>query len=84
MTNRARSTLKALQLLGNSIRGLDWESWRMVYNAVVLPILTYAAPVWLSGEAGLLDKLRKVQNAAIRHISGAFSTSTPAEPLHQL
>ena len=83
MTNRARSTLKALRLLGNSIRGLDWANWRVVYNAVILPILTYAAPVWYSGQAGLLDDLRKAQNAAVRHVAGAFST-TPIEPLHQL
>jgi hypothetical protein len=44
MTNRARSTLKALQLLGNSVHGLSWANWRMVYNAVILPILIYAAP----------------------------------------
>jgi hypothetical protein len=83
MTNCARSTLKALQLLGNSVRGLSWANWRIVYNAVILPILTYAAPVWFSGQAGLLRQLRTAQNAAVRHIAGAFST-TPIDPLHQL
>ena len=36
MTNRARSTLKALQLLGNSVHGLSWANWRIVYNAVIV------------------------------------------------
>ena len=83
MTNRARSSLKALQLLGNSVRGLQWAQWRVVYNAIILPILTYAAPVWYTGQAGLLRELRTAQNAAVRHIAGAFRT-TPVDPLHQL
>jgi hypothetical protein len=60
MTNRARS-LNALQLLGNSIRGLSWTQWRTVFNAIVLPILTYAAPVWYTGQAALLRELRAAQ-----------------------
>ena len=83
MTNRARATLKALQLLGNSVRGLSWTNWRMVYNAVILLILIYAAPVRFSGQAGLLRQLRTAQNAAVRHIAGAFGT-IPTDPLHQL
>jgi Reverse transcriptase (RNA-dependent DNA polymerase) len=83
MTNRARSTLKALQLLGNSIRGLSWAQWRTVYNAVILPILTYAAPVWYTGQARLLRDLRTAQNEAARHMAGAFCT-TPVDPLLQL
>ncbi len=39
--NRARASLKALQLLGNSIRGLDQASWRLAYRAICLPVLTY-------------------------------------------
>ena len=83
MTNRARSTVKALQVLGNSIRGLNWTQWRTVFNAVILPILTYAAPVWYTGQAGLTRSLRTAQNEAIRHMAGAFRT-TPVDPLLQL
>ena len=82
MTNRARSSLKALQLLGNSIQGLQWAQWRTVFNAVIFLILTYAAPVWYTGQAGLRD-FRTDQNATVRHIAGAFRT-TPVDPLHQL
>jgi hypothetical protein len=83
MTNRARSTVKALQILGNSIRGLNWTQWRIVFNAVILPILTYAAPVWYTGQAGLTRSLRTAQNETIRHMAGAFHT-TPVDPLLQL
>ena len=83
MTIRARSTVKALQILGNSIRGLNWTQWRTVFNAVILPILTYAAPVWYTGQAGLTRSLLTAQNEAIRHMAGAFRT-TPVDPLLQL
>ena len=40
MCNRARASIKALQVLGNSIRGLSMANWRLVLNAVCLPVLS--------------------------------------------
>ncbi len=40
--NRAHASLKALQLLGNSVQGLDQAKWRLAYNAICLPVLTYS------------------------------------------
>jgi hypothetical protein len=51
MCNRARASLKALQLLGNSIRGLNQASWWLAYNAVCLPVLTYGCQLWYTGRA---------------------------------
>ena len=82
--NRARATLKALQLLGNSVRGLEQASWRLAYNAICLPVLTYGCQLWYMGkQVTLVKKLQTVQNEAVRVISGTFRT-TPREPLHQL
>lgn len=82
--NRARASLKALQLLGNSIRGLDQASWRLAYIAICLPVLTYGCQLWYRGkQVTLVRKLQTVQNEAVRIISGTFRT-TPREPLHQL
>ena len=82
--SRARATLKALQLLGNSVRGLDQASWRLAYNAICLPILTYGCQLWYRGkQVTLVKKLQTVQNDAVRIISGTFRTA-PREPLHQL
>jgi hypothetical protein len=82
--NRARATLKSLQLLGNSVRGLDQASWRLAYNAICLPVLTYGSQLWYRGkQVTLVKKLQMVQNEAVRIISGTFRT-TPREPLHQL
>jgi hypothetical protein len=84
MCNRARASIKALQLLGNSVRGLDHVRWRLAYNAICLPVLTYGCQLWYRGkQITLVKKLQVVQNEAVKVISGAFRT-TPREPLHQL
>ena len=84
MCNRARATLKALQILGNSVRGLDQARWRLAYNAICLPVLTYGCQLWFKGkQVTLVKKLQIVQNDAVRLISGTFRT-TPRDPLHQL
>jgi hypothetical protein len=84
MCNRARATLKSLQLLGNSVRGLDQARWRLAYNAICLPVLTYGCQLWYRGkQITLVKKLQTVQNDAVRLMSGTFRT-TPRDPLHQL
>ena len=84
MCNRTRATLKSLQLLGNSVRGLDQASWRLAYHAICLPVLTYGCQLWFTGkQITLTKKLQTVQNEAVKIISGTFRT-TLREPLHQL
>jgi hypothetical protein len=50
MCNRACASLKALQLLGNSIRGLRQAKWKLAYNTICLPVLTYGCQLWYSGK----------------------------------
>jgi hypothetical protein len=83
MTNRAKSALKSLPLLGNSVWGLDFMRWRLAYNAICLPILSYGIQLWYQGQVGLVMQLQGAQNDAVRIISGAFKTA-PRDPLHQL
>ena len=84
MCNRARASIRALQLLGNSVRGLDFAQWRLAYNAICLPVLTYGCQLWYTGkQKGLVQKLQVVQNEGIRLLAGAFRT-TPREPLQHL
>jgi len=84
MCNWTRATIKALQLLGNLVRSLDFAQWRLAYNAICLPVLTYGCQLWYTGkQKGLVDKLQKVQNEGVKLLAGAFK-STPREVLHQL
>jgi len=41
MANCAKSTIRGISILGNSVRGLNFLHWRQVYNALIVPILTY-------------------------------------------
>ena len=84
MCNRTRVTLKALQLLGNSIHGFDHAQWRLAYNAICLPVLTYGCQLWFTGKQKVLvKKLQMVQNEVVRIMTGMFCTM-PQDPLHQL
>jgi hypothetical protein len=82
MCNRARASIKALQVLGNTIRGLSMANWRLVLNAVCLPVLSYGSQLWyLTGAAkGLLNMVQRVQNDMVRQVTGAFRTA-PRKPL---
>jgi hypothetical protein len=63
MCNRARASIKVLQVLGNSIRGLSMANWRLVLNTVCLPVLSYRSQLWfLTGAAkGLINMVQRVQ-----------------------
>ena len=50
MANRARSTITGVSLLGNSVCSLDFLNWRKVYNALIIPTLTYRAQVWYTSK----------------------------------
>ena len=84
MCNRARASLKALQVLGNSIRGLSMANWRLVLNAVCLPILSYGCQLWyLTGAAkGLINMLQRVQNEMVKMVTGSFRTAPREALLH--
>jgi len=85
MANRARSTVRALSILGNSVRGLDYANWHGVFHSLVLPVLTYGFPLYSTQPhiKGLLNILQVAQNDAVQKMSGAFKT-TPIVPLHYL
>ena len=85
MANHARSTIHALSILRNSVRGLDYANWRQLFHSLILPVLTYSFPLYSTQPhiKGLLDILQITQNDAVRKMSGAFKT-TPVVPLHYL
>jgi endonuclease/exonuclease/phosphatase family metal-dependent hydrolase len=85
MANRARSAIRSLSILGNSVRGLRFATWRRLFHSIIIPIMTYGCPVWfpLSGTSALAQPLQVAQNDGLRKIAGAFRT-TPIDPLHNL
>jgi hypothetical protein len=85
MANRGRSTICSINILGNSVRGIDMLKWRKVYNALMIPVMTYGVPVWYkgNGQKWHTKLLQTAQHEGIRKLLGVFKT-TPIEPLHNL
>ena len=62
MANRARALIKALSVLGNTICGLSMTNWRLVMNAVCLPVLTYRCQLWYrEGGKGVKAHVNRLQ-----------------------
>ncbi|KAF8675654.1 hypothetical protein AX14_005044, partial [Amanita brunnescens Koide BX004] len=77
--NRAFSTIRALRMLGSSIRGLGTLQKRHAYQACALPVLTYGLPLWFAedgaGVRSRLTKINKVHSHACKWITGCFRTT---------
>lgn len=71
------SVLARLKLLANTLRGISSYNARLLYNACVVPILTYGSVLWYrnSGRKGLVARLEKTQNKGLIWFLGAFRTS---------
>jgi len=85
MCNRGRASLKALQMLGNSQRGISTASWRLVFNAVCLPVLTYGCQLWANSTKykTLVKQVQMVMNEGVKVVAGAFRMA-PQMTLHEL
>jgi hypothetical protein len=85
MCNWAHALIKALQVLGNTIHGLSMANWRIVLNAVCLPVMTWGVQLWYrtGGAKGLIAMLQRVQNDMVKVVASSFHTA-PREALLQL
>ncbi|KAI5115189.1 hypothetical protein M0805_005559 [Coniferiporia weirii] len=85
MAMHARSTATALQVLGNTLRGLSIFNFHILYKTLIIPVLTYGFQLWFTGirQKSHLQPLIVAQNQALRLMAGAFKTS-PSSGLHHL
>ncbi|EKM74315.1 hypothetical protein AGABI1DRAFT_48228 [Agaricus bisporus var. burnettii JB137-S8] len=77
-STKAFSTVRAMGMLGNSLRGLSPMHKRLLYRSCVVPVATYGMNLWYHGfskSRGHLESLRKMQRRAALWITGAFRTS---------
>src|SRR5579863_9746885 len=85
LANRARSSIRALSVIGNSVRGISFLSWRKIFLAIIIPTLTYGSQVWFTDvrQKSLIETLQIAQNEGCRKIGGFFRT-TPSDLMHVL
>ena len=85
LSTRAHSSLRALCVLGNTIRSLSLVSWRRIVSSIIIPILTYGAETWFTDirQSSYVDTLQVALNEACRNVGGVFRT-TPSHLVHKL
>jgi len=86
MNKRGTTILSGMKCLGNTIRGHTQQNRRTLYLSCILPVVTYAAPVWFrpdKQQKHLLEPLVKIQSEALRWTLGVFRT-TPLPALNIL
>jgi hypothetical protein len=85
MCNQACASIKALQVLGNTICSLSMANWCIVLNAVCLPVMTWGVQLWYrtGGAKGLITMLQRVQNDMVKVVAGSFHTA-PRKALLEL
>jgi hypothetical protein len=85
MCNWAHASIKALQVLGNTICSLSMANWHIMLTTICLPVMTWGAQLWFCtrGAKGLIAMLQQVQNDMVKVVAGSFHTA-PCETLLQL
>ncbi|KAJ3568090.1 hypothetical protein NP233_g5939 [Leucocoprinus birnbaumii] len=77
-STKAISTVCMMEMLGNSLRGLTPKQKRILYQACVVPIVTYGFCLWYNDFArckGHLQSLTKMQCHAAIWVIGTFRMS---------
>ena len=78
-TNKAFSTIRACNMLGNSVRGIGPRQRAHAYQACALSVLTYGLPLWYTmwgaGVIRLVKKMERVHSYALGWITGTFRTT---------
>jgi hypothetical protein len=77
-TTRAFTQVRAMGMLGNSVRGLEPDQKRLLYRSCVVPVITYGFCLWYFKGAhvkGLIKAMSQVQHTAARWICGNFRTT---------
>jgi hypothetical protein len=73
---KASNRINVLKALGGSTTGISKEAILLTYKAIVRPILEYGAPFWSALiSTGSWQRLQRVQNAALRAVTGCHTMS---------
>jgi ribonuclease HI len=78
LAGRAGKAVGSLVMLANTVKGLSPHLMRLMYKACVVPVMTYASPVWWTGKKCHEKLLEKIQRRGLRLICAVFRTTPVA------
>jgi ribonuclease HI len=77
MAARATATIRAMGILGNTVRGMSHTQLRQLTLSTIIPVLIYGSQLWWGGKHSKSNtaRLQTALNHALRLITRAFKTS---------
>ena len=80
--NKSLSSISALRMIGNAVRGITVPRRVQVFKACIWPILSYGLPLWYQlngkGVKAKLSRLERAQRQGLLWMSGGFRTTPTA------
>jgi ribonuclease HI len=78
MAARATATIRAMGILGNTVRGMSHVQLRQLTLSTIIPVLTYGCQLWWGGKCAKTNtaRLQTALNGALRLICRAFRTTS--------
>lgn len=83
LVNKGHKIIRSLYSLLNRNSHLSVGNKKLLYTAIIRPIITYACPIWCSASKTSINKLQRIQNKCIRLIL-TRDRYTKIKELHKL
>ena len=80
LASRGAAAAGCLRMLTNTKVRLSQWNMKILYNACILPALSYAVPVWWNGKKQQIQKIETIRNRCLRTILPVFNTT----PVHMM
>lgn len=81
LKKKCQKALNILKIISHTNWGADSKTMLLLYRAIIRPKLDYGCIIYSSTRKSYLEKLKPIQNQALRLCLGAFQTS-PILSLH--
>lgn len=83
LINKGHQIIRSLYSLLNRNSHLSIKNKKLLYTAIIRPIITYAAPIWYSASKNSKNKVQRLQNKCIRLVLNKH-WNTRIDELHAL
>lgn len=75
LASQGAAVAGCLRMLMSTTGSLSHQNMRILYNACILPTLSYMLPVWWNDKKNQIKKIENIQNRCLRTILPVFTTT---------